>query len=250
MDPLEICQVEIRVRSLEVAATFYGECFGWSMQVMPEAGYAICDTGGPPIMGIMQTANDSVPTGVVAYLLVKDAGAAADRAQELGGRVLLPRTQSGESGWWSHTIDPWGNELAFWEPRGVFAPRFVGDGRHAMTWLELRAPELAAAVRYYKKLAGWSFQVRPSIDDFAFFKGGGRGGIGLVGGEKGQRLAGPTYYVTAPDFEAVLKRVTAHGGRLRVPSARAPDGERFAVAEDPDGNPVGLFETDAWEGKA
>jgi len=250
MSPLEIAQIEIRVRSLQRSAAFYGETFGWNMQVMPASGYAVCDSGGPPIIGIMQTANDSVPTGVVPYLLVKDAEAAARRAEELGGRVLLPRTASGTSGWWSHTVDPWGNELAFWEPSGLYAPRFIGDGKHVMTWLELRAPDLAAAVRYFKQLAGWSFQVRPGIDDFAFFKGGGRGGVGLVGGDKGLRLSGPTFYVTAADFDALLARATRDGGRLRVPSARAPDGERFAVIEDLDQNPIGVVELAAGDRKA
>src|SRR4051812_29868478 len=50
------------------------------------------------------------------YVEVSDVGAATDRAQSLGGEVLLaPR--EGPEGWRSVVSTPGGGEVAFWQPK-------------------------------------------------------------------------------------------------------------------------------------
>lgn len=235
-----IVQLELRVRDLARACAFYAEAFGWRVTVTHPGAYALADTGRLPLIGLMQTADDGVPIGAVPYARTPDAGASAALVRELGGSVLADRTDAG-SGFWAHTLDPWGNELAFWEPRSLTDPALAGDGRHPITWIELRAPRLADAVAYYRRLCGWHFQVSPGAEDFAFAAERGQVGVGLVGGPRAELLTALTPYVRVADLDETARRVHALGGQLSATRARATAGGTFRIFTDPSGNTLGLF---------
>jgi predicted enzyme related to lactoylglutathione lyase len=75
------------------ARQFYGELFGWPVQVLDDT-YALVGAGddGRPIGGVGQAGPDSPYTGLVVYFRVDDVADALDRAEKLGGtRRLEPR---------------------------------------------------------------------------------------------------------------------------------------------------------------
>lgn len=165
MDRHSVCQIEIRVRNLAAAVTYYDRAFGWPFEVMSAEGYALTRQPVGITVGL-QAVLPEVPLGTVPYLLTDDITRDTRRAQELGARLLMGETPAGEAGTWSHLVDPFGNELAFWQARRQ--PPGSGPTDAPIVWLELRARELGAGVSFYNRLCGWRMQILPSVDDFAF----------------------------------------------------------------------------------
>lgn len=236
-----IVQVEIRVRSLERAVAFYGQLFDWRIEVLAANSYAVADTGKMPIVGIQQTANSDVPIGVVPYTSSQNAAADAAIARGEGARVLMPVCEEA-SGSWSHIADPWGNELAFWESKRP-TPKLQGSGVNRVSWWEVPVPDLPAAVRFYRRVCGWDFQVLPEQEAFAFHQHSKADvGIGLVGGTRAAQLGQPHIYIEVADVGAMAGPVKAAGGTISEQVGSAAEGRAFRVMRDPDGNPFGLVE--------
>lgn len=238
----DIVQVEIRNRDIARAASFYEHAMGWLVVESGDTGYRVALTGLRPIVGLQQTPHERVPVTSVPFVGVDDAIASAEAVKELGGRVIISGAKAGAAGTWSMTMDPWGNELGFWQSSPDWNPTLGADVVHPVAWVEIAAPDLAAAVRYYRRACGWTFQVSPEVDDFAFFQKKGAVGIGLVSGERGARLSKTTVYLATPDLEASVAAALAAGATLRVEPTVGPEGGTFAVINDPEGIPIGFFQ--------
>jgi predicted enzyme related to lactoylglutathione lyase len=86
--------------------TFYAELFGWT--VTPKGpGYALLATPDASPDGALV---DSASTGVTVGVAVPDLEEALERAQALGGSVVMPRT---DNGWVvkAQVADPAGNPV-------------------------------------------------------------------------------------------------------------------------------------------
>ncbi|TNF28966.1 MAG: hypothetical protein EP329_16820 [Deltaproteobacteria bacterium] len=238
----EFAMVEFRTRSLERAMSFYHEAFGWTPSPIPGQRFAFADPGKTPLVELLEV-DAPIPTGVMPYLLTDAIDESLADVERLGGTVLLGRSEWGSIGWWANTVDPWGNEMALLQTVNPWAPSFRANPRHPIVWAELRAPDLAGAVRYYKQLAGWSFQIKPDVEDFAFRSAGRHPvGVGLVGGERADHLERLTMYVRVDSLREATDRIVAAGGQLSQYTKAAPETGRIRIAYDPDGNAIGLFE--------
>ena len=100
----------------EQAQRFYGDLFGWTVTADAD-GYGLVDTGAGPDavgggIGPSQTPGD---TGVKVYVQVPDLQAALDRAEELGGKALVPPTDLPAGyGRFAILADPDGNPVGLW----------------------------------------------------------------------------------------------------------------------------------------
>jgi hypothetical protein len=70
-------------------------------------------TGG----GITKHPVPGAPSAWLAYVLVDDIAAAADKAKSLGATVMKPATEVMGMGWLSIIIDPTGAALGLWKPK-------------------------------------------------------------------------------------------------------------------------------------
>ncbi|MBF6604132.1 MAG: VOC family protein [Chloroflexi bacterium] len=100
------------------AQRFYGELFGWKIDADPSlTGYALVDTGAGEgaVGGGIGQASEAFPSGVKIYLRVADLAAYLARAEQLGGRTLLPPMDL-PSGYGRIAIfaDPDGNPVGLW----------------------------------------------------------------------------------------------------------------------------------------
>ena len=97
---------------VEAGKKFYTELFGWTAQTMPMPGmeYTVFSLGEKMIAGIMQPAAGmkDMPPQWVTYFTVDDADAAAKKASELGGTVMVPPTDIPEVGRFAGLISPQG----------------------------------------------------------------------------------------------------------------------------------------------
>lgn len=107
--------VELDTTEVEAAKEFYREVLGWSVaEAMP--GYWVFRAGETDVAGLMEMPAESPAPAWLTYLQVEDADVAAGRAEQLGGRVLVPPVQTPGVGRWAVLADPVGAVFAVLGP--------------------------------------------------------------------------------------------------------------------------------------
>ena len=110
---------------------------------------------------------------------------------------------------------------------------------HAIDYIEITVPDLAAAKAFYGGAFGWSFNDYGPA--YAGIQGEAREQGGLRQGEA-QAGGGPLAILYSSDLDATLKAVEAAGGTITTPPFEFPGGRRFHFA-DPGGNELGVWST-------
>ncbi|MEU9984372.1 VOC family protein [Streptomyces sp. NPDC050856] len=103
-------------------------------------------------------------------------------------------------------------------------------------WLDLGAPDTAAAAAFYRAVFGWTFRsAGPEAGGYGFFQHDGRT-VGALGPltERGAGSAWTTYFTTT-DADAAAQAVRQAGGTVRVPPADVFTAGRMAAFTDPTG---------------
>ena len=97
------------------AKRFYGSLFDWTFS--DDAGYELVTTpgGGQPTGGVTDT-KDQFPNHAIFMVVVEDVAASCARAEELGGKTLVPPTTTPNGLVFAHLHDPAGNHI------GIFTP--------------------------------------------------------------------------------------------------------------------------------
>lgn len=111
---------EIPVTSLERAAHFYGELFGWRFGRVADIDreYLIIDAG-ESINGGLALVDDATPrgNGTLVYVAVEGLLETMHKASELGGQVAQdPQLISEQAGAFAVLRDPDGNRIGIWVP--------------------------------------------------------------------------------------------------------------------------------------
>ena len=107
-----IIHIEFSATDREAAGKFYSELFGWKVQQMPEMNYATIDTGQTGIGGGLNPIQENSPAGtVLVYIYSDDIDATLAKAQELGGKILMPQSEIPGVGWFGIFADPTGNQV-------------------------------------------------------------------------------------------------------------------------------------------
>lgn len=112
-----IVHVEISAHDLEVAAKFYEDLFGWKTEQMPEMNYATFEAEGGPGGGF-NLVTEQAPAGtVLVYVHTDDIEASLAKAESLGGKTVVPKTEIPDVGWFGVFTDPTGNTLALYKDK-------------------------------------------------------------------------------------------------------------------------------------
>jgi predicted enzyme related to lactoylglutathione lyase len=103
---------ELATTDVEGAKRFYTALLGWTTELAPVEGiaYTLAKVGDEQVAGIMSTKCESgeISPQWGVYISVDDVEAAARKAAELGGKVLLPPTDIPNIGRFSVLMDPQG----------------------------------------------------------------------------------------------------------------------------------------------
>ena len=97
---------------------FYGELFGWRIDVVEEIDYGLVEPGADGLAGGIGQAGEGHrhPVGVVAYIPVDDVDEALSRATALGATTAVePWTLPG-MGTMAVVLDPDGQRVGLWGP--------------------------------------------------------------------------------------------------------------------------------------
>jgi predicted enzyme related to lactoylglutathione lyase len=101
---------ELQARDPEGAQAFYGSVFGWGSQ-SDERNYVMFAVNGRVQAGLIPMDEewpDSIPANWMAYFMVEDVEAMAAKAQELGGKLMMPPTAAADIGHFAIIHDPQG----------------------------------------------------------------------------------------------------------------------------------------------
>ena len=116
--PRPLAHLELHTADLAGARAFYSELLGWRPELIQaaERSYLALDLGEGPSGGIVECGTERALW--LPYVAVPEVNTATERAQQLGGSLLLgPR--EGPAGWRSVVRAPDGGEVAFWQPKSA-----------------------------------------------------------------------------------------------------------------------------------
>ncbi len=235
-----IWQLEIRVNDLQRASAFYRAVFAWDITPVAD-NYAMVDTGKPPIGALWAIGDSGMPLGICHYLRSKNCAADARKAVKLGGRVTVEHTVVESVGAWTDTLDPWNNEVAFWQPDTDDVPVLTGPTKNPLGLVEFGTSDLEAAMAYYHVLAGWKFTRVPGATEYALCTQT-QPPVALVGGVAGAQRRGITDYVQVADIAVTAAAVAAHGGAVLDKPHHLGDGSLMTIIVDPDGNQLAIIQ--------
>lgn len=113
---------------------------------------------------------------------------------------------------------------------------------HAIAYVEIPAADLERAKDFYGSAFGWEFNdYSPDYAGIRSAHGSGEMG-GLAGGGRGGS-DGPLVLVESDDVDASARAVAEAGGVPDGDVYAYPGGRRFTFM-DPDGNRLGVFQSD------
>ena len=113
-----LAHFEIPVDDVDKAKEFYSNLFDWEFNYMEEMNYLMFtgeseDGKSKMSGGIFKKPNESFT--VTNYFTVKSLAESAEKVEELGGKIVVPKTPVPGMGWFVHFTDMDGNLLALWE---------------------------------------------------------------------------------------------------------------------------------------
>jgi predicted enzyme related to lactoylglutathione lyase len=108
------------------------------------------------------------------------------------------------------------------------------------SWIDVGAADLDAAVEFYGRLFGWTFETAtpPGVPAYVIARLDGED----VGGLAARERTWWTTYVAVDDIEATVAAIAAAGGTVVEPVAAAGDGGWSAICLDPAGVELGLWQ--------
>ena len=111
-----IAHMEIPSDDLERAKSFYGGVFGWA--IGPVEGfpdYEMVDTGQEAIGGALGLRDKTAPGSMRIYISVDSIDVALGKVADLGGAVIVEKTEVPGMGHYAAVKDTEGNEIGLWQ---------------------------------------------------------------------------------------------------------------------------------------
>lgn len=107
---------------------------------------------------------------------------------------------------------------------------------------ELMSNDPARCKRFYGDLFGWEFD-DTSMPEYTMINTGSEPGGGLMQRPEQAPCPALNVYFMVEDIDATLTKAGVAGAQVCVPKTPIPGTGWFAMILDPEGIPVGLFQT-------
>lgn len=114
MSKRNVVHVEIPSANVNAAAKFYSDLFGWRIVNAPEMNYTMWEDGSGSGGGFPEVSKDNPAGQVLVYIDSDDIESDLKKVVELGGKVIYPKTEIPQTGWFGVFQDPTGNVLALY----------------------------------------------------------------------------------------------------------------------------------------
>ncbi len=107
---------EIPADDVERARKFYTELFGWQISSPPEfPEYLFVKTGDEDDLAGGMMKRQGPEQGPIYYVQVESVDATCVTIEQLGGRIIVPKSPVPGMGWFAHFVDTEGNVFALWQ---------------------------------------------------------------------------------------------------------------------------------------
>ncbi len=118
-----IVHVEIAAPDPQAVSRFYAGLFGWSTQPIPGMNYIRFQSADGQTGGFVEPGGPlHHQTGeLLVYVGSDDIEGDLRKAEQLGGKVLVPKTEIPRTGWFGIFQDPAGNRLGLFQRTGFIA---------------------------------------------------------------------------------------------------------------------------------
>ncbi len=103
-----LCHFEFQSDDPEKCQQFYGSVLGWEFDSQSMGDYTLIKTGSEPGGGLMKRPPQVPAPCLTVYFLVDDIAATLNKAQQAGGKVLVPETPIPNVGAFAVLSDPEG----------------------------------------------------------------------------------------------------------------------------------------------
>jgi predicted enzyme related to lactoylglutathione lyase len=249
------CWADCTSKDAATAKAFYTDALGWSANDLPTdigVDYTMFAHDGHQVAALSQMSPQMAEQGMPSmwnhYISVEDVEAMGQNITELGGTVIMPAFDVMDQGRMLVFQDPTGAMVSLWQPKQHIGAGLVNTAG-AMSWNELVTRDPQTAQDFFSKLFGWEFEKMPDMDYWTF-KNNGRmnGGMMLMTDEWEGIPPHWMVYFSVADTDAVLEKITANGGQVRVPAFDMQAG-RMAVVADPTGATFSILQSsqpEAW----
>jgi len=115
MSKRNVVHVEIPAANVEAAGKFYQDLFGWKISYDPELNYSMWEAGNGDAYGGFPQVSDQTHAGqVLVYIASDDIDADLKKVVEMGGKVIFPKDEIPQTGWFALFQDPTGNVLGLY----------------------------------------------------------------------------------------------------------------------------------------
>ena len=113
MSKRNVVHVEIPAANVEAAGKFYQDLLGWKLQHDPALNYTQWEAGDGTGGGF-PAVSESPAGHVLVYIHSDDIETDLKNVEKLGGKVIHPKTEIPQTGWFGLFQDPTGNVLGLY----------------------------------------------------------------------------------------------------------------------------------------
>ena len=235
---------ELMTTDIKSALEFYQSVIGWNLESAPvgdSQNYNVWKVGDREIGGVMEMPielkRSGAPAHWLGYVAVDDVPEASRRAEQAGGRVIVPPSDIANVGAFSVVGDPQGAAIALFKATDpVELPDATAPG--CFSWNELATTDPAAAMKFYADACEWTPTQSHDIGPKGRYQMFGPadktiGGMFKISDEN--TTPHWLYYILVADVEAVAERAKTMGGTVVSGPMPVPDGGMVAQIRDPQG---------------
>lgn len=241
--PNPVVHFEIMGVDSSTLQKFYGELFGWHIQVIPDPqiDYALVDThAGAGINGGIGS-DPSATNRVTFYVGVADLQKILDKAEKLGATTVMGVTELPMVTLAMFT-DPQGNLIGLVkDDPGQEAPGVSPGSNPPVHWFEILGTDAKKLADFYTKLFGWKVEFAPdSPAPYGQVEPQDGKGVGGGIGESPNVENQTTVYALVDDLQKYLDRAESLGAKTLMPP-ESMGTVSIAMFADPSGNVLGLY---------
>ena len=235
-EPGSFCWPELATSDSAGAKKFYSGLFGWAANdspAGPDMIYTMLQKSGKSVGALYQIGaqQKGMPPHWGIYIAVASADAAAKKAKELGGKILMEPFDVMDVGRMAVIQDKQGAVFSVWEAKKHIGAEVVNEP-NTLCWAELDTNDTKSAEKFYTALFGWG--TKPS-ETYTEWQRGGQsiGGMMTIPKEWGPVPPNWLVYFMVSDVDGTAKKASSSGAKVMVPPTDIPKTGRFAVIQDP-----------------
>lgn len=235
-EPGSFCWPELATSDSAGAKAFYRGLFGWDANdspAGPDMIYTMLQKSGKSVGALYQMGPQmqGMPPHWNIYVAVTSADAAAKKAKDLGGKILMEPFDVMDVGRMAIIQDEQGAIFSVWEAKKHIGAEVVNEP-NTLCWAELDTTDTKSAEKFYTLLFGWGAKVSENYTEWQL-GGNSIGGLMTIPKEWGPVPPNWLVYFMVTDVDGTANKASSSGGNVIVPPMDIPKTGRFAVIQDP-----------------